>query len=181
LAVDFGARSVRPDEQGGSCGVFASVVLCIGTRRMDMRYRKIVVRPLRVSNIVVCNEINVIHYRAAHTTELRIRAKTQPLFLPPPMPPPPDMELLSREDRIVLAVDLLKSDASLSVRSVAARFCIPESTLQSRRARTPARRDIYPNSSKLTKSEEDSLVRRIRNLSLHGFAPPYSQVRSMAD
>jgi hypothetical protein len=88
------------------------------------------------------------------------------------MPPPPDMELLSREDRIVLAVDLLKSDASLSVRSVAARFCIPESTLRSRRARTPARRDIYPNSSKLTKSEEDSLVRRIRNLSLHGFAPP---------
>jgi hypothetical protein len=87
--------------------------------------------------------LNVIHHRAAHTTELRIRAKTQPLFLPPPMPPLPDMELLSREDRIVLAVDLLKSDASLSVHSVAARLCIPESTLRSRRARTPARRDIY--------------------------------------
>jgi hypothetical protein len=36
------------------------------------------------------------------------------------MPPPPDMELLSREDRVVLAVDLLKFDVSLRVRSVAA-------------------------------------------------------------
>jgi hypothetical protein len=91
------------------------------------------------------------------------------------------MELLSREDRIVLAVDFLKSDASISVRSVAARFYIPESTLQSRRARTTARRDTPPNSLKITKSKEDSLVRRIRDLSLRGFAPPFTQVRSMAD
>jgi hypothetical protein len=90
------------------------------------------------------------------------------------MPPPPDMELLSREDRMVLAVDFLKSNALISVRSVAARFCIPKSTLQSRRARTTARHNTYPNSSKLTKSKEDSLVRHIRDLSLRGFAPPFT-------
>jgi hypothetical protein len=91
------------------------------------------------------------------------------------------MELLSCEDRIVLAVDFLKSDASMSVRSVAARFCIHESTLWSRHARTTARCDTPPNSLKLTKSEEDSLVRRIRDLSLRGFAPSFTQVCSMAD
>jgi hypothetical protein len=91
------------------------------------------------------------------------------------------MESLAREDRIVMAVQLLKSDASLSVRGVAARFCVPESTLRTRRARTTARRDTHPNSSKLTKIEELSLVKRIRSLSLRGFAPTYGEVRSMAD
>jgi hypothetical protein len=125
--------------------------------------------------------INVIPHRTAHPTEWRGPAKTQPLFIPPPMPPPPNLESLPREDRIVLAIQLLQSDASLSVRSVAARFCVPETTLRARRARRTARRNTHPNSSKLTKSEEDSLVRRIRDLSLRGFAPPLTQVRSMAD
>jgi hypothetical protein len=124
---------------------------------------------------------NVRPHRAAHPTELRIPAKTQPPFLPPPIPPPPDMESLAREDRIVLAVQLLKSNASLSVQGVAARFYVPKSTLQTRRARTTARRNTYPNSSKLTKIEELSLVKHIRSLSLHRFALTYREVHSIAN
>jgi hypothetical protein len=45
------------------------------------------------------------------------------------MLPPPDMELLSCKDRIVLAVDFLKSNALISMHSVAAYFYIPKSTL----------------------------------------------------
>jgi hypothetical protein len=44
-----------------------------------------------------------------------------------------------------------------------------------------SQRNTYPNRSNLTKSEEDSLVACIRDLSLRGFAPSHTKVRSMAD
>jgi hypothetical protein len=97
------------------------------------------------------------------------------------MPPPSDMELLVREDRIVLAAQLLKSDASLSVWSVAARFCVPKNTLRGRRTRTTTHRNTHPNSSKITKIEELSLVKRIRSLFLPVFALTHGEVRSMAE
>jgi hypothetical protein len=97
------------------------------------------------------------------------------------MPQPQDIISLSREDRIILAIAAMESDASLTQRSAAALYGVPQSTLSTRCMNTPAQHNTRTNCSKLTKSEEDSLVRRIRDLSLRGFAPSYSEVRSMAD
>jgi hypothetical protein len=97
------------------------------------------------------------------------------------MPPPDPIESLSYEDRVILAIQCLKSDASLSARHVASVYNVSRTTLTRRRVGTHSRRDIHPNRSNLTKSEEDSLVLRIRDLSLRGFAPCHAEVRSMAD
>jgi hypothetical protein len=82
---------------------------------------------------------------------------------------------------VILAIQLLKSDASLSLRHVASVYNVSRSTLTNRRVGMHSRRDTHPNGSNLTKSEEDSLVARIRDLSLRGFAPSHTEVRSMAD
>lgn len=93
----------------------------------------------------------------------------------------PDLELLSREDRVVLAIQAIKSDASLSQRRAAATYNVPQSTISNRRAKTAARRDTHPNSSKLRKLEEEAIVDRIRKLDLQGFAPTLCYVTSMAN
>jgi hypothetical protein len=97
------------------------------------------------------------------------------------MQPPNDVKLLSRDQRVLLAIQALKSDASLSQRHVAALYSVPRSTLGDRHRGMASRRVTHPNRSNLTKSEEDSLVARIRDLSLRGFAPCHAEVRSMAD
>jgi hypothetical protein len=74
------------------------------------------------------------------------------------MPQLPDLESLSRTDRLILAIQAMKSDTSLSQRHVAAIYNVSQSTLSTRRAKTPSRRDIHPNSSKLVKHEEETIV-----------------------
>ena len=93
----------------------------------------------------------------------------------------PDLESLSRADRLILAIQAMKSDTSLSQRRAAAIYNVPQSTLSTRRAKTPARRDIHPNSSKLVKHEEETIIQYIRKLDARGFAPTLSYVREMAD
>jgi hypothetical protein len=90
------------------------------------------------------------------------------------MPPPDLIGFCFYEDRVILAVQCFKSDASLSVRNVASMYNVSRTTLTRRRVGTRSQRDIYPSRSNFTKSEEDSLVRGIRDLPLRGFA-------SMAD
>jgi hypothetical protein len=97
------------------------------------------------------------------------------------MQPQPDTESLPYEERVILAIQLLKSNASLSLRHVASVYNVSQSTLTNQRVRMHSQRDTHPNRSNLTKSEEDSLVARIRDLSLHRFAPSHTEVRSMAD
>ena len=97
------------------------------------------------------------------------------------MPPPDHLELLSLEERVILAVQSMKSDASISARHAALVYNVPRTTLRRRRVGTHSQRDTHPNQSNLTKSKEDSLVARIRDLSLRGFDPSHAEVRSMAN
>jgi hypothetical protein len=92
-----------------------------------------------------------------------------------------DLELLSREDRIILAIQAMKSDASISQRRAATTYNVPEKTLRSRRAGTLSRCDIYPNSAKLQRLEEEVIIQRIRKLDAQGFAPTLSYIREMAN
>jgi hypothetical protein len=93
----------------------------------------------------------------------------------------PDLELLPREDRIILAIQAIKSDALLSQRRAAIIYNVSESTLRTRRAKTTSRRDSHPNSSKLQRHEEETIVQYIRKLDARGFAPTLSYVREMAN
>lgn len=93
----------------------------------------------------------------------------------------PNLELLSREDRIVLAIQAIRLDASLSQRRAAAIYNVPQSTISDRRARTAARRDCHANSSRLQRHEEEVIIQHIRKLDAQGFASTLSYVREMAN
>jgi hypothetical protein len=93
----------------------------------------------------------------------------------------PDLELLSRTERITLAIQAMKSDASLSQRRAAAAYNVPESTLRRQRAKPASTRVIYPNSSRLQRHEEDAIVQYIKKLDERGFAPTLSYVQEMAN
>jgi hypothetical protein len=91
------------------------------------------------------------------------------------MPPPPNLELLSCEDRILFALQAIKCDASLSIRRAAAIYNVPRSTLGDQRTGMTAQRDLHPSRSNLSKHEEEVLIKTIRKLDEQGFAPtlPY--------
>jgi hypothetical protein len=93
----------------------------------------------------------------------------------------PDIESLSREDRLVLALQALKSDASLSQRRAADIYNVHKSTLRNRRARTASRRDIQPNRSRLQKHEQETVIQYIRKLDARGFTSTISYVQHMAN
>jgi hypothetical protein len=117
---------------------------------------------------------NVSHKRADHTSELITLPRQHYLLLSITMPQLPDLESLPRADRLIFAIQAMKSDTSLSQRRAAAIYNVPQSTLGTRR-------DIHPNSSKLVEHEEETIVQYIRKLNARGFAPTLSYVREMAD
>jgi hypothetical protein len=112
---------------------------------------------------------------------MRTFAKTTPQSTTPYMSQQPDIESLSREDRLVLALQALESDASLSQRRAADIYNVHESTLRNRRARTASRRDIQPNRSRLQKHEQETVIQYIRKLDARGFTPTISYVQHMAN
>jgi hypothetical protein len=86
----------------------------------------------------------------------------------------PDLELLPREDRIILAIEAMESNVLLSQRRAAAIYNVQESTLRTRR-------NISANLSKLSRHEEEVVIQYIRKLDARGFAPTLSYVREMAN
>jgi hypothetical protein len=89
--------------------------------------------------------------------------------------------MLPYEDRVILAIEATKEDASLSERRATAINNVRRSTLYKRRAGTTSQRNSQANSSTLTKYKEDTLVQCIRKLDARGFAPTLGYVREMAN
>ena len=184
-ALGTGTVSPSEDGQGGEAELLGSIQLftCLPKVRSHLTF------PLHKSRCAESDGtgrfwvkyVNVSHKRADHTSELITLPRQHHLLLSITMPQLPDLESLSRADRLILAIQAMKSDTSLSQRRAAATYNVPQSTLSTRRAKTPARRDIHPNSSKLVKHEEETIVRYIRKLDARGFAPTLSYVREMAD
>jgi hypothetical protein len=92
-----------------------------------------------------------------------------------------DLESLPRTERIILAIQAMKSDASLSQRRAAAAYNVPETTLRRQRAKPASTRVVHPNSSRLQRHEEDTIVQYIRKLDERGFAPTLSYIQEMAN
>ena len=97
------------------------------------------------------------------------------------MPQQPDIKSLPCEDRITLAIQAIKENASLSQQRAATIYSVPESTLRTRRAGTASQRDSRANSSRLYKYKENAIIQYIRKLDARGFAPTLSYLRQMAD
>lgn len=68
------------------------------------------------------------------------------------------MESSSIESRTILALEALKNDPKLSVRTAAKIYIVPEATLRYRRVRRQSRRDMPANSRKLTDLEESVIL-----------------------
>jgi hypothetical protein len=112
---------------------------------------------------------------------MRTFAKTTPPSTTRHMSQQLDLESLSREDRVILALQAIKSDKSISQRRAASLYNVHESTLRNQHTRTTSRRNIQPNSSKLQKHEEEAVIQYIRKLDAQGFAPTLAYVRDMAN
>jgi hypothetical protein len=93
----------------------------------------------------------------------------------------PNLKLLPHKDRIILTIQAIQSNASLSQRRAAVIYNVSKSTLRTQRAKTTSRRNSHPNSSKLQRHEEETIVQYIRKLNAQGFAPTLSYVREMAN
>jgi hypothetical protein len=97
------------------------------------------------------------------------------------MSPQPDAADSCDEARIILAIQAIQNDATLSCRVASSIYNVPRATLQKRLAGRSARRDCEANSKKLTKLEEEVIVGHIKELDSHGFSPTLADVRDMAD
>ena len=97
------------------------------------------------------------------------------------MDQPLDLESLSKEDRIKLALQAIKKPQELSVRRAAIVHNVPRATLQRRRAGTQSTRDTHPKSSNLQKTEERSLAHYIKKLDAQGFALTLCYVEDIAN
>jgi len=97
------------------------------------------------------------------------------------MSQPSDLEQLPYEDRIILAVEATKGPQKLTERCAAGLYNVSRRTLHRRRVGTTSRRDTQPNSSRLTKAEEEAIVQYIKKEDARGFAPTLSYVADMAN
>jgi len=97
------------------------------------------------------------------------------------MSQPPDLEQLPYEDRIALAIEATTGPQKLSKRRAADLYNVSRMTLHRRCIGTTSRRDTHPNSSRLTKSEEETIVQYIKKQDARGFAPTLNYVADMAN
>ncbi|KAJ3551518.1 hypothetical protein NPX13_g11344 [Xylaria arbuscula] len=91
------------------------------------------------------------------------------------------MERPSKEAQLLLAIQAIQKDPTLSVRAAAKIYNVPETTLRDRQRGILPRRDIPANSRKLTDSEEKAIVQYILDLDSRAFPPRLSSVEDMAN
>jgi hypothetical protein len=97
------------------------------------------------------------------------------------MSQPHQIQQVTSEADIQLAIFEINSCRVQSVKRAAEIYNVPRTTVQDRRAGKPSRRDCEPNSKRLNKLEEEAIVERILEESARGFAPTKADVRAMAD
>ena len=91
------------------------------------------------------------------------------------------MPSTSDESRVVLALQALQDDESLSVLATAKAYNVNRMTLTRRRAGRLSRRDTTPKSRRLTDSEENAIVQYIVELVARSFPPRLRGVEDMAN
>jgi hypothetical protein len=97
------------------------------------------------------------------------------------MPQQHDLELLSKEDRVILAIEARNSNRSLTLQRAALLYNVHESTLRHQYTGRTSRRDTHHSQSKLQRLKEEVIIQRIRKLDAQGFAPTLSYIREIAN
>jgi hypothetical protein len=90
-------------------------------------------------------------------------------------------QLPSKEGRISLAIASFQSNSRQSIRSLAAAYNVPRTTLQTRLRGTRPKHETESVHLKLSSVEEQSLVQWILDLDRRGFPPQIIDVRRMGD
>ena len=85
------------------------------------------------------------------------------------------------ESLIILALEAVKKDPSLSLRAAAKIYGVDHTKLVRRRHGMRGRRDIPANSRKLTDLEESVIVQYIINLYTRSFPPWLSSIKDIAN
>jgi hypothetical protein len=85
------------------------------------------------------------------------------------------------EVNIILALQAYQNDPKLSLRRAAKIYKVRYSNLLNRYNGIPARRDIMPNSRKISDLEEQALIQFILDLDSRGFSPRLYSVKEIAD
>jgi len=91
------------------------------------------------------------------------------------------METASKESRLILALEAMKKDNNLSARRAASIFDVPKTTLLRRQTGTLSRRDAPPKSAKLTKLEEETIVKYVLDMGSRSYPPRMGAVEDMAN
>ena len=124
---------------------------------------------------------NVIHKRVAHTSELPNFSHFLIFQIDHSFSQQPQMERLTKEVRINLAIQAKKNNSKLSFKKLAFTYQIADATLRNRYNGKCARSDTIPNSRKLTPTEEKSIVERILDLDSRAFPVRLQHVEDMAN
>ena len=114
---------------------------------------------------------NVLYKRVCNISECAISDATRRLSFQHHFSSPPKMPSPTNERRVILALQALQNDKSLSVLAAAKAYNVNRMTLTLRRASRPARRDATPKSKKLTQSEEEAIVQYVLELDARSFPP----------
>lgn len=91
------------------------------------------------------------------------------------------MSKQTKESRIILAIEAIRSSKNLSRRRASIIYDVPESTLRDRMNGRPSQRESTPKSRKLTNLEESVIIQYILDLDSKGFPPRLSGVEDMAN
>lgn len=110
------------------------------------------------------------------------------LTLPPPPIQTPTMpskrtqssrKYIEQEGRILLAIRDIQNGATESIREITARFRVPKTTLLRRLNGQLSRVEAHPSGHILTEDKENSLVKWILDMDMHGAAPRPTTVQEM--
>jgi hypothetical protein len=125
--------------------------------------------------------INVLHKRADRTSDL--------INFPWHRTNSSDTLIISKlqmartwnESDMLLAVNVIRQNPQLKIRRIARIHKVLYSTLYTRIHGTPAKRDTINKAQKLTKLEEETIVRHILDLDSRAFPPRRSAVEDIAN
>ncbi len=91
------------------------------------------------------------------------------------------MEIYTQEARILLAIEAIRSSKKISRRSAAKIYQVPYATLSERIAGITPRNETRPNCLKLSRLEEEVIIRYILDLDSRGFASRLASVEDIAN
>lgn len=91
------------------------------------------------------------------------------------------MSVQTKEGRIILAIEAIRTSKNLSRRRAAKMYNVPESSLRDRMNGVTPQAEKHNARHNLTPTEEETLVRYILDLDSRGFPPRIDDVRDMAN